>query len=991
MTSDSAARRVASRLMTLVRGENSPPISVFERALFRGDVITLNAIHPDAAALASGHFNVYLRDPTSNSEERPEEDRLGAQITEECIQSATSVEMQSKTLSYALTEAAQGNAQFLLAAYVAGVALLQAFLRENWTGPRSKHPNSSESEAAAFFLALNGEDVAHPARCLHWLRAARFIIVDHIEQFVDMGATLAPWWATRVLLAHQSVLSGPTPTIQHAVFHMYGRFLGVEAAKSRYLYAESKKKPIIEEDTEEDAIFDLLPTPVVDGSNTIADEEDAFVQILREEESGDNQLMVLAYMELALAQKLFYDGDGALTSLRKAVSLEKIAFRVSGEMGYRTKHQSKATAQLIARLFQVKSRSKEVVNKKDRVGFGITFPTQSECADDECTSELRKAQQWRTTKSLPLPKSIEVSDDDVLGYIKLVGATVKSDQLDTQDVDGESDEEVEDNDIIGPELHELTPIQQALALCYAGVIRARNASHSLTKEEMAPYVNLVLRGAKSPYGTSSVLQLRALMLRVSFERERGRFLERCISQMEEVARFVEDSLHTSETCVRKSAAAERNIFLFASSLPSQWELKKELAISFGKMGLVKSAMDIFEKLEYWDELVDCHRLIGNLGAAEALVRTQLDRLDQGVLEEGMTDTLDVGPGQNSYGSTRAVQARATRRPRLLCALGDVTRNREHFDMAWTESGHRYARAKRALGRLHVESEEWEQAIKHFKDALEINSLFPETWFTYGCAAIQVKDMKTAANAFTRVIQMTPENGEAWNNLGRALHALGKKKESLNALLGAAKAKRESWRVWNNVLILAMELRSCSEILKALSRLIEIRGSEGVMAQPIGIVVAEVMRMSSSTDPEDKATIGPVSRQLLKVLAKCTSIVSTNPSIWAAYAELYELLPSAKDAQSAFDCRLKQVRALIAHAQWTSELHSLRHMALACDSLAKDALGSGNDVNIRAANIQLSSVMQQTKADFKESDAFQRLIEVQHRLEETTKDINADKP
>ncbi|CAN8071987.1 unnamed protein product [Agarophyton chilense] len=967
--------------MARINVANQSLLSAFERALLRGDMQKLRAIHPDAAVIAAGCYNLFLSQIAHGDESRSKSD-LSVAITVECVQSAADVTLHSESLKKALIDATNGSFESLIAAYLAGVALLQAFVRENWAGPSTKPACSKQSQQAAFFLALDGEDVAAPANCLHWLRAARFILVEHVQQFVSSGATLVPWWAARVLLAHQSVLSNPTPTMQNALFRMYSRFLGKHVADMCYRFETNEDTDLQNDYEEEDDDLDLLPPPVVEGDQSIADEDDDFLQVFSEDEPHERHLMALAYIELAQAQRVFYDGDGALSSLNTAGRLDHIAFRSTGEMGVRTKHQSKPTAQLIARAFVLNESSENVVSDAEKSTFCFMFPASTERAENGVNGSAK----WPISTALPLPKNIQVNDDEVLGYVKLTSGDELLHEAISENIDvDDSDEELLDPESLGAELRNLTPLQQALALCHANVIRARNASHILTKEEMAPFVDLVLEGAKSPYGTSSVLQLRALMLRVSLEGERGRFLERSMHQMEEIGRFVDDPLEKVEVHLRLAAAAERNLLVFGSSLPPRWELKKELAISFGKIGLVRSAMEIFEELEYWDELVDCHRLIGNLGAAEDLVRKELDRLDKAVLDEG------ISGGDQTFrkgSSTRAVQTRAARRPRLLCVLGDVTRNQVFYETAWKESGHRYSRAKRALGMMSVESEHWEAALGHYKQALKVNSLFPEAWFIYGCAAIQTQDMQTAAHAFTRVIQQTPKNGEAWNNLARVLHELGKKKEALKALTEAGKLMRESWRVWNNVLLLATELKSCYEILKAMDRLMDIRGKEGVSTQSIGVVVTEVIRMSSSSDLEDKAIVGPVSRRLLKILARCTSLVSTNPSVWGAYAQLYELLPSNEDKQRAFECRLKQVRSLVAQGEWKSELASLRHMALACDALSENALSTKNALSIRAARIQTKSVVEQTKQDHDGSDAFQRLVEIQNTLENACDPVNS---
>jgi tetratricopeptide (TPR) repeat protein len=43
-------------------------------------------------------------------------------------------------------------------------------------------------------------------------------------------------------------------------------------------------------------------------------------------------------------------------------------------------------------------------------------------------------------------------------------------------------------------------------------------------------------------------------------------------------------------------------------------------------------------------------------------------------------------------------------------------------------------------------------------------LFPDGWFAYGTVAWKDKDLEKAVDAFTRSVQIDPENGEAWNNI-----------------------------------------------------------------------------------------------------------------------------------------------------------------------------------------------------------------------------------
>ena len=58
-------------------------------------------------------------------------------------------------------------------------------------------------------------------------------------------------------------------------------------------------------------------------------------------------------------------------------------------------------------------------------------------------------------------------------------------------------------------------------------------------------------------------------------------------------------------------------------------------------------------------------------------------------------------------------------------------------------------------------------------------LIPQVWMQKGNNALKVKDMETAIAAYTKVTEITPENGDAYIRLGKALSAIGKIDEAMN--------------------------------------------------------------------------------------------------------------------------------------------------------------------------------------------------------------------
>jgi hypothetical protein len=44
----------------------------------------------------------------------------------------------------------------------------------------------------------------------------------------------------------------------------------------------------------------------------------------------------------------------------------------------------------------------------------------------------------------------------------------------------------------------------------------------------------------------------------------------------------------------------------ALALPSEWEMERELARAFVSLGVAKNALQIFERLEMWEDAVGCY-------------------------------------------------------------------------------------------------------------------------------------------------------------------------------------------------------------------------------------------------------------------------------------------------------------------------------------------------------------------------------------------------
>ncbi|KAJ2760909.1 hypothetical protein IWQ57_006185, partial [Coemansia nantahalensis] len=320
-----------------------------------------------------------------------------------------------------------------------------------------------------------------------------------------------------------------------------------------------------------------------------------------------------------------------------------------------------------------------------------------------------------------------------------------------------------------------------LALCLN--VQNENPAQGLTSEQMMPFVTRVLDHP----GNWSVYTM-GLLLRSRLEAGRQRTVERATLQVQTLV----DQASRPLPGVSEAGAGERLQYLYALAMPSQWELERELAGMFMELGVVRSALDIYERLQMWDEVVRCYVMLGQTEVAEQVVRRE----------------LDTSPDS----------------AKLWCVLGDLKRDPEMWLRAWDVSGQRNARAMRSLGGHHFEAGRFADAVECFTRALALNPLVEGSWFVLGCAAMSTAAWRTAADAFLRVVNIDPDNGEAWNNLATVYLRLGPdyQRRALHALRVAAKFMRDSWRVWSNLMHVSMSLGLLQSAASALGTVIDLR-------------------------------------------------------------------------------------------------------------------------------------------------------------------------
>jgi tetratricopeptide (TPR) repeat protein len=400
----------------------------------------------------------------------------------------------------------------------------------------------------------------------------------------------------------------------------------------------------------------------------------------------------------------------------RAMGLE---YELTGALGKRTKFQQTDLTQLV---LLAESRSRDGNAKETPAGRSEETPSASNA----------------------VPATLLLNDDTLLEQTQFTSSSTSSDTHRLSHLNPQSQ----------PALH---PLDQSILLAMCLNVKNTSPSHGLTSEQMSPYVARVI---SHPRNWS--VHTMALLIRSRLESGRTRTVERSTLQLQALI----DQMPTSD-----STLDERLLYFHQLPLPSKWELERELAMRYLSLGVVRSAMEIFERLEMWEEVVKCWQSLERPEKGIAIVRDLLE----GRKEESKKVTEE---GKEALKPKRAMMDIA-RQAKLWCLLGDLEPDHAegHYTHAWEVSNHTSARALRSLGGLHFSRGTYEKAISYLSKAVTINPLFSRTWFILGCAYVREEDWDGAKEAFGRCVGIDDEDGESWSNLASVYLRMSDKQET----------------------------------------------------------------------------------------------------------------------------------------------------------------------------------------------------------------------
>uniref|UniRef100_A0AC35TTU9 TPR_REGION domain-containing protein n=1 Tax=Rhabditophanes sp. KR3021 TaxID=114890 RepID=A0AC35TTU9_9BILA len=382
----------------------------------------------------------------------------------------------------------------------------------------------------------------------------------------------------------------------------------------------------------------------------------------------------------------------------------------------------------------------------------------------------------------------------------------------------------------------LSPLQSACVLTTAYYQLRTQHKDELLLEKLNALINKVIFTQHNNWAVGAA----GLMERCILEKHKGRKVERACSQAEVICKLMDGVDDKTED----GAKLQRVPLALASGLKPFWKTKIDHATILISLGCISEALSIYEALESWDSVIDCYRLLEQMGKAESLVRTLLK-----VKEE----------------------------PVYYCYLGDITRQASYYEKAIEVSNDRSARAQKSLGELMISRENHEAAYKHLKRSVEIQPLQLGAWFNLGYCASKLENHENATNAYHRCVAIEPDHYEAWNNLAASYIKLGQKARAQKILEVALKFRFDHVKMLETYIFLCIDNGDFLGAIQAYNRILDINSVKKFNDdEVIEILIKEVQKVGK----EDQLRVG-----MLKLLARIKATSTLSASVIRAYAVL----------------------------------------------------------------------------------------------------------
>lgn len=486
----------------------------------------------------------------------------------------------------------------------------------------------------------------------------------------------------------------------------------------------------------------------------------------------------------------------ARDDLESAARETRLEFALTGRLGKRTRFQKNELSQLVV----------------------LAKSAPEETSHNESNLELSVRGSENTSK----PIILDLNDDTLLEAISFSKEPPTSAIVDEKTLPSAL------RSLDPADQPTLDPLDSIILLAVASSITNTSPQDGLTREETLPYATRVLAGSS----TNWQVYTQALLVRSRIEGYRSRTVERGVLQLQAVVDQViaETTVNSSAVTMESSHASyeptsttflprpkasesapvsERLLYIHQLASPTRWKLEAELADRWVSLGGLRTALEIYERLQMWAEVALCWAASDNEDEARKILRNQLyeaSPTDENMKPTGrpisslhflfaliLSNYLSICSAVPSITLARVhevshsphfqtFQVLLTYRltdplervplpvdaPRLFCILGDMDKSPAAYERAWEVSKCRYSRAQRSLGRHYLAVHDLSKADEAYVKSLRISPQNHSTWFALGSVRLQREDWIGAVDAFGRAIQIEEKDAESWSNLAIAL-------------------------------------------------------------------------------------------------------------------------------------------------------------------------------------------------------------------------------
>lgn len=328
-------------------------------------------------------------------------------------------------------------------------------------------------------------------------------------------------------------------------------------------------------------------------------------------------------------------------------------------------------------------------------------------------------------------------------------------------------------------------------------------------------------------------RINTLLSNIKLESTHRRTVERSLRQCEEVLSLI----NGPETSI-----SYRLSYAFSSFMTPRWEIEAQLGDLMVSLGLIKSALDLYLRIQKWEDVILCYTMLELRHKAAEIIKQEIDKKPS---------------------------------VKLYCLLGDATDDVSCYETAWNFSGQKSGRAQRHWGNYYFGKKEYEKAIPHLQKTLEINSLQEVQWLRLGYTALSLDNWELAATAYRRYTYLEPHGFESWNNLAKAYIKLGDKNRAHKVLQESLKCNFNNWKVWENFLLVSVDVGSFEDAINAYNRLVELKEKfhdKEILEIIVGAIVQDI--------PDAKGnSAGRLKKKCLQLLGQQSAQNPTLGIVW----------------------------------------------------------------------------------------------------------------